>query len=86
MRLGLRLVWELILPALVLGLPLLIGSLTWRTLLLTAPDLVWWLLVICALLFITGIIRLALTVRVLQRGARSVDKSAVIPSPVPNLT
>jgi len=84
-RLGLRLVWELILPALVLGLPLLIGYLTWRTLMLTAPDLVWLLLGISALMFITGIIRLALTVRVLQRGA-SVDRPAVTPSPVPTLT
>ncbi|HEX6554840.1 MAG TPA: serine hydrolase domain-containing protein [Ktedonobacteraceae bacterium] len=83
-RLGVRLVWELILPALVLGLPILIGSLTWRTLLLTAPDIVWWLLVISALMFITAIIRLVLMIRVL-RGA-SVDRPAVTPSPVPNLT
>jgi CubicO group peptidase (beta-lactamase class C family) len=83
-RLGLRLVWELILPALVLGLPLLIGYLSWRTLLITAPDLVWWLLVISALMFITGIIRLALTVHVLQRA--SVDRPEVRPSPIPTLT
>jgi CubicO group peptidase (beta-lactamase class C family) len=83
-RLGLRLVWELILPALFLGLPLLIGYLTWRTLKLTAPDIVWWLLVICTLMFITAIIRLALTVRVLQRA--SVNRPAVVPSAVPTLT
>ena len=84
-RLGMRLVWELILPALVLGLPLLVGYLTWRTLLFSAPDLVWWLLVTSALMFITAIIRLVFMVRVLRRGA-SVDRPAAAPSPVPNLT
>ena len=83
-RLGLRLLWELLLPALLLGLPLLNGYLTWRGLFFNAPDLVSWLLVILALLLIAGIIRLVLMVRVLQRGA-SMDSPAVTPSPAPNL-
>jgi hypothetical protein len=83
-RVGLRLVWELILPALFLGLPILNGYLTWRTLFFNAPDLVSWLLVIFALLLITGIIRAVLMVRVLRRA--SVDGPAVTPSPAPNLT
>jgi len=83
-RLGLRLVWELILPALLLGLPLLNSYLTWRTLFINAPDIVSWLLVIFALLLITAIIRVVLMVRVLQRGA-SVGNPALTPAPVPNL-
>jgi hypothetical protein len=82
-RIGVRLVWELILPALLLGLPILNGYLTWRALFFNAPDIVSWLLVIFALLLITAIIRLVLMVRVLRR--ESVDRPAVTPSPVPNL-
>ena len=82
-RVGLRMVWELILPALLLGLPLLNGYLTWRSLFFNAPDLVSWLLVILALLLITAITRLVLMVRVL-RGA-SMDSPAVTPTPEPNL-
>src|SRR5215472_16626358 len=83
-RLGMRLIWELILPALLLGLPLLNSYLTWRGLFFNAPDLVSWLLVIFALLLITAIIRLVLMVRVLRRGA-SIDSPVVAPSPTPNL-
>jgi CubicO group peptidase (beta-lactamase class C family) len=83
-RVGLRLAWELILPVLLLGLPMLNGYLTWRTLFFNAPDIVSWLLVIFALLLITGIIRVVLMVRVLRRA--SVDSPAVTPAPVPNLT
>jgi hypothetical protein len=79
-RAGLRLGWELILPALVLGLPLLNGYLTWRTASINAPDLVSRLLVICALLLITAITRLLLMVRVMRRA--SVDRPVVTPSPV----
>ncbi len=82
-RIGVRLVWELILPALLLGLPILNGYLTWRALFFNAPDIVSWLLVIFALLLITAIIRLVLMVRVLRRG--SVDRPAVTPVPAPNL-
>ena len=85
MRLGVRLVWELVLPVLVLGLPLLIGYLTWRQLLLSAPDIVWSLLLIAALMFATAIFRLVLMARVL-RGAGVMDKPVVTPSPVPHLT
>ena len=82
-RVGFRLVWELLLPTLLLGLPLLNGYLTWRGLFFNAPDMVSWLLVIFVLLLITAIIRLVLMVRVLRRG--SVDTPAVAPSPAPNL-
>ena len=82
-RIGVRLVWELILPALLLGLPILNGYLTWRTLFINAPDLVSWLLVIFALMFITAIIRVVLMARVLRRG--SVGTPAVTPAPAPNL-
>ena len=81
-RVGLRLTWELILPALLLGLPLLNGYLAWRTLFINAPDIVSWLLVILTLLLITGIIRAVLMVRVLRRA--SVDRPAMTPSPAPN--
>ena len=77
-RAGLRLVLELILPALVLGLPLLNGYLTWRTASINAPDLVSWLLVISALLLIIAIIRLLLMVRVLRKA--SVNRPVVTPS------
>jgi membrane protease YdiL (CAAX protease family) len=80
---GLRLVWELILPALLLGLPLLNSYLTWRTLFINAPDIVTWLLVILTLLLITGIIRVVLMVRVLRRAG--VDRPAVTTSPASNL-
>ena len=76
--------WELLLPALLLGLPLLNGYLTWRGLFFNAPDLVSWLLVILALLLITGITRLVLIVRVLRRG-ESVDRPAVTPAPATNM-
>src|SRR2546428_6005559 len=81
-RVGLRLTWELILPALLLGLPLLNGYIAWRTLFFNAPDIVSWLLVILTLLLITGIIRAVLMVRVLRRA--SVDRPAMTPSPAPN--
>ena len=81
-RVGLRLTWDLILPALLLGLPILNGYIAWRTLFFNAPDIVSWLLVILTLLLITGIIRAVLMVRVLRRA--SVDRPAMTPSPAPN--
>ena len=81
-RVGLRLTWELILPALLLGLPILNGYIAWRTLFFNAPDIVSWLLVILTLLLITGIIRAVLMVRVLRRA--SMDRPAMTPSPAPN--
>ncbi len=75
-RIGLRLVWELILPALLLGLPILNGYLTWRTLFFNAPDMVSWLLVIFALLLITAIIRLVLIVLALIAVHRRSEGSA----------
>ncbi len=82
-RVGLRLVWELVFPALLLGLPILNNYITWRGLFFNAPDIVSWLLVIFALLLITAIIRAVLMVRVLRRA--SVDRPVVTPAPVPNL-
>jgi hypothetical protein len=76
----LRLLWELILPALLLGLPLLNGYLTWRAQFLNEPDLVSWLLVICALVPITAITRVLLIARVLQR--TSVDRPVATRSPI----
>jgi len=73
-RIGLRSVWELILPALLLGLPLLNGYLAWRANFFNEPDIVSWLLVTLTLLLITGIIRVVLMVRVLRQ------KNAGIPS------
>ena len=46
---------------------------------LTYPDLDSWLLVICALLLLTGVIRAVLAIRVLRRTAA--QTSAVTPSP-----
>jgi CubicO group peptidase (beta-lactamase class C family) len=83
-RVALRLVCELILPVLVLGLPLPNGYLTWRTASINTPDMVSWLLVISALLLITAITRLLLMVRVLRRA--SVDRPVVTPSPVHTIT
>ncbi len=82
-RVGLRLVWELVFPALLLGLPILTNYISWRGLFFNAPDIVSWLLVIFALLLITAIIRAVLMVRVLQRA--SVDRPVVTPAPAPNL-
>src|SRR6266567_9075293 len=82
-RVGLRLVWELVFPALLLALPILNNYITWRGLFFNAPDIVSWLLVIFALLLITAIIRAVLMVRVLRRA--SVDRPVVTPAPVPNL-
>ena len=82
-RVGLRLVWELVFPALLLGLPILNNYITWRGLFFNAPDIVSWLLVIFALLLITAIIRAVLMVRVLRRA--SVDRPVVTPAPAPNL-
>jgi hypothetical protein len=51
---------------------------------LSYPDLDSWLLVICALLLLTAVIRAVLAIRVLRR--KSAQTSAVIPSLGPSLT
>lgn len=84
LRVGLRLVWELILPALLLGLPILSSYIVWRALYFNVPDLVSWLLATLMLLLITGIIRVVLTVRVLRR--KNAGIPLVIASSGPDLT
>ena len=82
-RLGLRLTWDVALPvALLLGVTLfagLLGAPSWYWILLGWPDLGSWILAICALLLLTGILRAVLAIRVLRRTAA--QTSAVTPSP-----
>jgi len=88
LRLGLRLTWDVALPvALLLGASLfgsLVGAPSWNWILLGWPDLGSWILAICALLLLTGILRAVLAIRVLRRTAG--QKAAVTPSPSPSLT
>jgi hypothetical protein len=83
LRLGLRLTWDVALPvALLLGASLfgsLIGAINWYEILLGWPDLGSWILAICALLLLTGILRAVLAIRVLRRTAG--QKAAVTPAP-----
>jgi CubicO group peptidase (beta-lactamase class C family) len=87
-RLGLRLTWEVALPvALLLGASLFasaLGATSWYWILLGWPDLGSWILVISALLLLTGIIRAVLAIRVLRRAAA--ETSPLKPSPSPSLT
>jgi CubicO group peptidase (beta-lactamase class C family) len=63
--------------------PLFIGEGDqWHVLLNTLPDLSYWLIATCALLIIMGIVKLALTVRILRRkGADTVLETPGAPSP-----
>src|SRR6266496_5653821 len=71
LRLGLRLTWDIALPlAILLGVSLfasLLGATSWDWILLGWPDLGSWILAICALLLLTGIVRAVLAIRVLRR-------------------
>ena len=59
-RVGVRLLGELLLPLLILiGVPALSGS-SWSLILLAVPDLGWWMLVTMSLLLVTGVLRGAL--------------------------
>src|SRR6266487_4141290 len=86
-RLGLRLTWDVALPVALLLLLLFFvnnfNGATFYDVWLTYPDLDSWLLVICALLLLTGIIRAVLAIRVLRR--KGAETSAVKPSPSPSL-
>jgi CubicO group peptidase (beta-lactamase class C family) len=88
LRLGLRLTWDVVLPvALLLGVSLLaseLGATSWDWILLGWPDLGSWVLAICALLLLTGVIRAVLAVRVIRR--KAAETSAATPSPSPSLT
>ena len=88
-RLGLRLTWDVALPvALLLGVSLfasVLGVTSWYWILLAWTDLGSWILAICALLLLTGVIRAVLAIRVLRR--KAVETSQAIPSsPNPSLT
>jgi hypothetical protein len=87
-RLGLRLTWDVALPlALLLLLLFFVNNFngaTFYDVWLVYPDLDSWLLVISALLLLTGVIRAVLAIRVLRRTAA--EMSAVKPSPSPSLT
>src|SRR6266699_2691794 len=87
-RLGLRLTWDIALP-LVLGLGVFSfmstnAGVTFYDIWIAWPDLSSWLIAICALLLLTGIIRVVLAIRVLRRTAA--ETPAVTPSPSPSLT
>ncbi len=80
----LPLLWELVLPVILLiGFPMLIGA-PWHVLLLTLADISYWLLATLAVLVITGIVRVVLTVRVLRR--KETGLPIVAPSPSQSLT
>ena len=84
-RLGLRLTWDVALPlALLLGVSLLasaLGATNWYEILLGWPDLGSWILAICALLLLTGVIRAVLAIRVLRRTGAETSLVAAPPSP-----
>src|SRR6266496_1492309 len=71
LRLGLRLTWDIALPlAILLGVSLfasLLGATSWDWILLVWPDLGSWILAICALVLLTGIVRAVVAIRVLRR-------------------
>ena len=76
LRVGLRLIWELVLPVvLLLSVPIMFGS--WSEFLLTFPDLGPWLIVTLAILIITAITRVVLVVLTLRR--MRADSSVEIP-------
>ena len=86
LRVGLRLIWELVLPVvLLLSVPIMFGS--WSEFLLTFPDLGPWLIATLAILIITATTRVVLVVLTLRR--KGADSSVAIPpvqSATPSLT
>lgn len=76
----LPLLWEVVLPlGLLGGFPQLVGV-TWPITVLFFPDLGYWLIAICLLLLVTGIIRLVLASRKLRRSGTSPASTVTIPS------
>ena len=66
LRVGLRLVWELVLPlVLLLSIPNMFNS--WNEFVFTFPDLGPWLLIILSIMIITAITRIVLVVLTLRR-------------------
>lgn len=64
----LPLLWEWGLPiALFIGIPLLLGGVTWIGILLFVPDVGYWLLVMFCFLLLSGLIRCGLSFRQLRR-------------------
>lgn len=64
----LPLLWEWGLPiALFLGIPALLGGVTWIGILLFVPDVGYWLLVMFCLLLLSGLIRCGLSFRQVRR-------------------
>jgi CubicO group peptidase (beta-lactamase class C family) len=88
LRFGLRLMWELVLPVvLLLSIPIIFSS--WSEFLFTFPDLGPWLVIILSILIITAIIRIALVFMALRRKTADtpvVTPSAPSPSASPSLT
>jgi CubicO group peptidase (beta-lactamase class C family) len=82
-RLGLRLTWDVALPvAILLGASLfasVLGATSWFWILASWPDLGSWILALCTLLLLTGILRAVLAIRVLRRIAA--QTATVTPSP-----
>ena len=82
LRLGLRLIWELVLPViLLLSVPIMFSS--WGEFLFTFPDLGPWLMITLAVLIITAITRVVLVVLTVRR--KGADSSVAIP-PVQSAT
>ncbi|HEY6285871.1 MAG TPA: hypothetical protein VIX20_09435, partial [Ktedonobacteraceae bacterium] len=78
LRVGLRLIWELVLPVvLLLSVPIMFSS--WGEFLFTFPDLGPWLIVTLSVLIITAIIRIVLVVQALRR--KDIDSSVVVMPP-----
>jgi CubicO group peptidase (beta-lactamase class C family) len=66
-RVGVRLLGELLLPLpILIGLPALSGY-SWPFILLAVPDLGWWMLVTASLLLVTGVLRGALVYSTLRQ-------------------
>jgi CubicO group peptidase (beta-lactamase class C family) len=86
LRVGLRLMWELLLPVvLLLSVPIMFGS--WSQFLLTFPDLGPWLIIILSIMSITAIVRMVLVFVALRR--KSADNTVVVQpeqSATPSLT
>jgi CubicO group peptidase (beta-lactamase class C family) len=80
LRVCLRLVWELALPAVLLIAPILDAYKPWRSPLQNFHDLTSWVLVILVILLITGIIRAVLTFRILRRKRAGTRIQAPSPS------
>jgi len=81
LRVGLRLILELVLPVvLLLFIPITFGS--WNEFLFTFPDLAPWLIITLAVLIVTAITRIVLVVLALRR-KKETDSSVIVHSAQP---